>query len=100
MDIQNSLGMVAQMGLYESCEKVCCKYLCCVCTLGFRQYSRKLLLVLRCKLQVILSQLYCIPSLMMFITERYCFMQIRCFRKLLCVRAVQYYYPFENGLIY
>jgi len=37
---------------------------------------------------------------MMFITERYCFMTMRCFRKLLCVRDVQYYCPFENGLIY
>ena len=100
MDIQNSLGMVAQMGLYESCEKICCKYLCCVCTLGFRQYSRKLLLVSRCELQVILSQLYYLPSLMMFVAERYRFMKLRCFRKLLCVRDVQYCCPFENGLVY
>jgi len=37
---------------------------------------------------------------MMFITERYCFMKMRCFRKLFCVKDVQYYCPFENGLIY
>lgn len=100
MDIQNYLGMVAQMGLYESCEKVRCKYLCCVCTLGFRQYSRKLLLVSRCEVVVTLSQLYCLPSLVMFITERHHFMKMRCSRKLLCVRDVQCYCPFENGLIY
>jgi hypothetical protein len=73
MDIQNSLGMVAQMGLYESCEKLRCKYLCCICTLGFRQYSRKLLLVSYCEVLVTLSQLYCLPSLMMFIIERHRF---------------------------
>jgi hypothetical protein len=76
MDIQNFMGMVAHMGLCKSCEKVCCKYLCCVCTLGFRQYSRKLLLVLRCELQVILCQLYYLPSLMMFITENKVFQKV------------------------
>jgi len=88
------------MGLYERCEKVYSGYICCVCTLGFRQYSKKLLLVLCCELQVSLSQLYYLPSLMMFITERYRFMKMRCFRKVLFVRDVQYYCPFENGLIY
>jgi len=73
MDIQNFVGMVAHMGLYEICEKVCCKYLCRVCTLGLRQYGRKLL---RCELQVILCQLYYLPSLMMFITENKVFQKV------------------------
>jgi hypothetical protein len=53
--------------------------LCCVSTLGFRQYSRKPLPVLHCECQVSLSQFYCLPSLMMFTTERYRFMKMRCF---------------------
>ena len=83
------------MGLYESRKKVCCKYLCCVSILGFRQYSRRLLLMLCCDCQVSFSQLYYQPSLMMFTTERYLFMKMRCFRRLLCVRDVQYYCPLK-----